>query len=67
VGKVVKIFLTYNSTMSESQKIPTLYEWAGGMATFEKLMDVFYKKVLEDFESRKLHLLFFRTAMTFDY
>jgi hemoglobin len=48
VGKVVKIFLTYNSTMSESQKIPTLYEWAGGMATFEKLMDVFYKKVLED-------------------
>jgi hemoglobin len=28
--------------------IPTLYEWAGGMTTFEKLTDVFYKKVLLD-------------------
>ncbi len=28
--------------------IPTLYEWAGGMKTFETLMDVFYKKVLKD-------------------
>jgi hemoglobin len=28
--------------------IPTLYEWAGGMSAFEKLMDVFYKKVLRD-------------------
>ena len=30
------------------QKIPTLYEWAGGMAAFEKLTDVFYKKVSQD-------------------
>lgn len=28
--------------------IPTLYDWAGGMPAFEKLMDVFYKKVLKD-------------------
>ncbi len=36
-------------TMEEIQKrIPTLYEWAGGMATFEKLTVIFYKKVLQD-------------------
>jgi hemoglobin len=29
-------------------RIPTLYEWAGGMPVFEKLTDVFYKKVLQD-------------------
>ena len=29
-------------------KIPGLYEWAGGMKAFEKLMDVFYGKVLKD-------------------
>lgn len=28
--------------------IPTLYEWAGGMETFEKLTAVFYNKVLQD-------------------
>lgn len=28
--------------------IPTLYEWAGGMATFEKLTDLFYQKVVKD-------------------
>lgn len=28
--------------------IPTLYEWAGGMPVFERLTDVFYKKVLQD-------------------
>jgi len=28
--------------------IPTLYEWAGGMAAFEKLTEVFYTKVLLD-------------------
>jgi len=28
--------------------IPTLYEWAGGMPVFENLMVVFYKKVLKD-------------------
>ncbi len=27
---------------------PSLFEWAGGMQTFEKLTDVFYKKVLAD-------------------
>jgi hemoglobin len=33
---------------NDSNIIPTLYEWAGGISAFEKLMDVFYKKVLED-------------------
>lgn len=32
----------------ENTNIPTLYEWAGGMATFEELTSVFYKKVLQD-------------------
>jgi hemoglobin len=32
--------------MSTVKKIPTLYEWAGGMLAFEKLMDAFYLKVL---------------------
>ena len=27
---------------------PTLYEWAGGQDTFEKLTEVFYAKVLKD-------------------
>ena len=27
---------------------PTLYEWAGGQAAFEKLTEVFYAKVLKD-------------------
>jgi hemoglobin len=30
------------------KNIPTLYEWAGGMPVFEKLMSSFYKKVLLD-------------------
>jgi hemoglobin len=29
-------------------KIPSLYEWAGGMPIFEKLFDKFYDKVLVD-------------------
>jgi len=29
-------------------KIPTLYEWAGDMETFEVLFEKFYDKVLED-------------------
>jgi hemoglobin len=33
---------------NDSNNIPTLYEWAGGISAFEKLMDVFYKKVLND-------------------
>lgn len=34
--------------MQETNTIPTLYDWAGGMPVFEKLMDLFYKKVLKD-------------------
>lgn len=30
------------------RKVPTLYEWAGGMPVFEKLTDIFYAKVLKD-------------------
>lgn len=30
------------------KQVPTLYEWAGDMATFEKLFDLFYEKVLKD-------------------
>jgi len=30
------------------QQIPSLYEWAGGMPVFEKLTELFYKKVLQD-------------------
>jgi hemoglobin len=32
----------------ENYNIPTLYEWAGGMSTFEQLTNVFYTKVLQD-------------------
>lgn len=28
--------------------VPSLFEWAGGMAVFEKLFDLFYDKVLAD-------------------
>jgi hemoglobin len=34
--------------MKDENKIPTLFEWAGGMQTFEKLTKVFYEKVLND-------------------
>ena len=34
--------------MRNENNIPTLYEWAGGMPAIEKLMDTFYKKVLQD-------------------
>ncbi|MES2731701.1 MAG: group II truncated hemoglobin [Bacteroidota bacterium] len=30
------------------KSVPSLYEWAGGMPTFEKLTEVFYDKVLQD-------------------
>ena len=36
------------NTNDYSKPVPTLYEWAGGMPAIEKLMDVFYKKVLKD-------------------
>ena len=31
-----------------NDKIPSLYEWMGGMDKFQQLTDVFYKKVLSD-------------------
>jgi hemoglobin len=31
-----------------NEKIPSLYEWAGGMPVFEKLTETFYKKVFKD-------------------
>ena len=34
--------------MDSLKNIPSLYEWAGGMIAFEKLMDAFYQKVLND-------------------
>jgi hemoglobin len=34
--------------MEEKNKIPTPYEWVGGKASFEKLTEVFYDKVLKD-------------------
>lgn len=33
--------------MSEKQ-VPSLYEWAGGMAAFERLTEVFYKRVPDE-------------------
>ena len=33
---------------NNAKKIPTLYEWAGGMPVFERLTDIFYAKVLQD-------------------
>ncbi|HEY2581539.1 MAG TPA: hypothetical protein VGI43_07015 [Mucilaginibacter sp.] len=35
-------------TSKEEQRVPTLYEWAGGMKVFETLFDKFYDKVLAD-------------------
>jgi hemoglobin len=32
----------------QESEIPTLYEWAGGMAAFEKLTDIFYARVGDD-------------------
>jgi len=32
----------------QNNKIPSLYEWAGGMEIFQQLTQVFYKKVLAD-------------------
>ena len=30
------------------KKVPSLYEWAGGMPAFERLTEVFYKRVAEE-------------------
>ncbi|MCW3126359.1 MAG: hemoglobin-like protein HbO [Bacteroidetes bacterium] len=35
-------------TENPHKPVPTLYDWAGGMPAFEKLMTVFYDKVLKD-------------------
>lgn len=34
--------------MTDDNKIPTLYEWAGGQSALERLTDVFYKHVKAD-------------------
>ncbi len=34
--------------IANTQPVPTLYEWAGGMPAFEKLFNNFYNKVLAD-------------------
>lgn len=34
--------------MATDKTIPNLYEWAGGMESFEKLTKLFYTKVLQD-------------------
>ena len=34
--------------MPTTKRIPTLYEWAGDMKTFERLFESFYDKVLKD-------------------
>jgi hemoglobin len=35
------------ANMSENN-VPTVYEWAGGMAAFERLTTIFYRHVLQD-------------------
>ena len=42
------IFIERNYYMNETNKIPTLYEWAGGFEALEKLTKLFYEKVLKD-------------------
>ena len=34
--------------MSTPSAIPSLYEWAGGMAAFERLTEIFYSRVAHD-------------------
>jgi len=34
--------------MEENKKVPTPYEWAGGIEAFTKLTSVFYEKVMKD-------------------
>ena len=40
--------ISMESENDDIRKVPTLYEWAGGMPVFERLTDVFYAKVLKD-------------------
>ena len=37
-----------------SDRVPTLYEWAGGMAAFDRLTEAFYRRVREDDLLREL-------------
>ena len=34
--------------MSETRRVPTLFEWMGGMPSIEKLFEVFYSRVPRD-------------------
>ena len=34
--------------MSETQRVPTLFEWIGGMPGIQKLFEVFYSRVPRD-------------------
>jgi hemoglobin len=34
--------------MSDNKAVPTVYEWAGGTAAFERLTNIFYGHVLQD-------------------
>ena len=36
------------TAQGQNNTIPSLYEWAGGMDTFERLIVLFYKKVVVD-------------------
>ncbi|HZE85223.1 MAG TPA: group II truncated hemoglobin [Puia sp.] len=36
------------TTQGQNNAIPSLYEWVGGMDTFERLIVLFYKKVVVD-------------------
>ena len=36
------------ATMADEQGVPTLFEWAGGAAAFERLTEVLYRRVAED-------------------
>jgi hemoglobin len=40
--------ISENQKDNNMNKIPTLYEWAGDMQTFETLFSLFYDKVLKD-------------------
>ncbi|MEP7108767.1 MAG: group II truncated hemoglobin [Ferruginibacter sp.] len=51
VNRLTRLITLQDLVMTDEENknnIPTLYEWAGGMPVFEKLTDVFYKKVLKD-------------------
>ena len=45
---IIPLNRLYHKKLMQNPNIPTLYEWAGGMETFEKLTALFYEKVLKD-------------------